>query len=52
MGLSRVKASKFGATIRPISILALDIDVEIAKTDISFLKILGNYLHNSFFYHS
>lgn len=45
--LSRIRISRFEATTRLASIIALAIDVKIAETDASFLAVyLGTYLHN------
>lgn len=47
-----IEALKLGATVKLASILASVIHVEVAKTDISFLKVLGSCWHNSLFCYS
>lgn len=54
---SKVKLSKTGVlkpktTIKSVFILALNIDMEVAKTITSFLADWDKYWHNDFFCHN
>lgn len=46
------KTLRFKTITEPTSILALVIDIEVAKIITSFLKVLGKYLNNSSFCYS